>query len=80
MMRIGDDEFGGGDRRGFDAKLVDGGGDERRGQAFADAGDGVESARGELAEHGGAAEEAVEFGEDLADGGARFFARFWRCW
>ena len=76
VVRVGDDEFGGGDGDGFDAEFVDGGGDERGGEAFADAGDGVEGARGEFAEQGGAAEEALEFGEDFADGGVGFWLCF----
>ncbi len=71
---VADDDFGGGDGDGFDAEFVDGGGNERSGKAFADAGDGVEGARGKFAEHGGAAEEALKFGEDFADGGGGFFA------
>ena len=61
--------FGGGDGDGFYAEGVDGSGDERGGEAFTDAGDGVERARGELAQQRGAAEEPFEFGQDFADGG-----------
>ena len=39
-------------------------GDQRRRKALADAGDGVERARGELAEQGGALQQALQLGED----------------
>ena len=62
---------------GLDAEFGDGGGDERGGEAFADAGDGVEGARGEFAEQRGAAEEAVEFVENFFQGGGDGSAMLW---
>ena len=53
MIGIGDDQFGGFDGFAAHAVFAQCAGYDRRGKAFAEAGNGVESARRELAEQRG---------------------------
>ena len=65
MVRIGDDHIGGGNRHAGDAHLVQRGGQQRRGEALAHSGDGVQGARRKFPEQGRSLQQALEFGQHL---------------
>jgi hypothetical protein len=64
VVVIGDDQLGRGDGDTRHSQAGDGASNQRGRQTFANSGDGVESARGELAEERGAAQQTVQFVED----------------
>ncbi len=67
VIGIGDDQFRGFDGFAADAAFAQGAGNQRRGEAFAEAGNGIERAHGEFVDERGAFAEAVRFAEKFLD-------------
>src|SRR5277367_1760274 len=67
MIGIGDDQSGGFDAFAADAAFAEGAGNQRRGEAFTEAGNGIERARGEFVDERGAFAEALRFAEQFFD-------------
>ena len=66
-MWIGDDDVRGRYGDAGHAEFIQGGGEQGRGEALAHAGYGVERARRQFPQQGGALQEAFQFGENLGE-------------